>query len=264
MSEKHFPAVIVAGIDGSQAALEAARWAADEAVRRSVRLRLVYATKPTHPSADDYYADVHRGQAALAAATAACEAADVPAVVESAMVSGPPGHALIEESDGAAMICVGSVGIGRYARSVLGSTAIELAEKAHCPTAIIRGRDDLPPVDIHWIIFAIKDSGDESVTAQAMSEARLRHAPVLALGNRGSAFDIEVDALKRRYPDVRLYPVSDNADVAQFLREHDEPVQLAVISADDSDQLPQILGPFGHHAFHLFRHATSSALVVPA
>ncbi|MDT0551235.1 universal stress protein, partial [Streptomyces lonegramiae] len=54
MSEKDIPGRIVAGIDGSQAALSAAQWAADEAVCRNVPLRLVYATKPTHTSADDY------------------------------------------------------------------------------------------------------------------------------------------------------------------------------------------------------------------
>ena len=36
------------------------------------------------------------------------------------------------------MICVGSVGIGAVAREFLGSTAAALAEKAHCPVAIIR------------------------------------------------------------------------------------------------------------------------------
>lgn len=264
MSEKYLRAAIVVGIDGSRAALDAARWAADEAARRSAPLRLVYATKSTHSSADDYYADVHRGQAALAAAKTACESGDARATAESAIVSGPAGQALIDESDGATLICVGTAGIGRYAQSVLGSTVIELAKKSHCPTAIIRVRDGLLPGDIHWIIFTMKDPGDEAVAVHAMSEARLRDAPVLALGNRGSAFGIAVDALRRRYPDVHLYPVTDHADVAQFLREHDEPVQLAVISAADSDQLPQILGPFGHHAFHLSRHATSSALVIPA
>lgn len=263
MSEKNISARIVAGIDGSQAALSAAQWAADEAVWYNVPLRLVYATKPTHTSADDYYADVHRGRASLAAAKTAVESAGAGITVDTATVSGPVCQALIDESDGATMICVGSVGIGRYAQSVLGSTATALVEKALCPTAIIRECDDQSPGDIHWIIFAMKDPCDEAVIAHAMAEARMRHAPVLALGDRNSqaAFDIRIDELKQRYPDLHLYPLTNKADVARFLTKHDEPVQLAVISASDTDQLPQILGPFGHHAFHLFRRATSSVLV---
>ncbi len=37
------------------------------------------------------------------------------------------------------MICVGSVGIGRYASSILGSTA-ERPKKAHCPVAVMRSK----------------------------------------------------------------------------------------------------------------------------
>jgi nucleotide-binding universal stress UspA family protein len=264
MSEKDVPPRIVAGIDGSHAALGAAQWAADEAVRRNVPLHLVYATKPTHTTADDYYADVHHGQAALAAAKTALESADARITVDTAMVSGPVCQALIDESSGATMICVGSVGIGRYAQSVLGSTATELAKKADCPTAIIRVHEDISPGDTHWIIFAIKDPSDEAVSENAMAEAELRHAPVLALGDRRSCntFDIQINELKRSHPDVHVYPVTEGADVAHFLKRHDEPVQLAVISSADADQLPQILGPYGQHRFHLFSNTPTSTLVV--
>ncbi|MDZ4269677.1 MAG: universal stress protein, partial [Mycobacterium sp.] len=53
MNGTHVPAPVVAGIDGSDTAIQAARWAADEAISRGVPLRLVYVTKATHPSADD-------------------------------------------------------------------------------------------------------------------------------------------------------------------------------------------------------------------
>ncbi|WP_280831060.1 universal stress protein [Mycolicibacterium frederiksbergense] len=263
MSEKHVPP-IVACVDGSQAALNAAQWAADEAVRRSVPLRLVYATKATHPSTDDYYADVHRGKKALATAKTAVGSAHTRVTVETAMVDGPVGQALIDESGHATMICVGSVGIGRYAQSILGSTATELAQKAECPTAIIRMHDDVAPGDIHWIIFAMKDPCDEAVIDNAMAEAALRHAPVLVLGEQrsGDTFDIQIAELKRRHPDVHLYPVINGDDIANFLKRHDEPVQLAVIGSSDTDQLPQILGPYGQHKFHLFNPAATSVLVV--
>jgi hypothetical protein len=99
-----------------------------------------------------------------------------------------------------------------------------------------------------------------------MEEAKLRQAPVLALGDRQSGakalrdgFQHEVDKWKGRYPEVHIYPVTNRADVAHFLKKHDEPVQLAVIGGSQADELAQIVGPYGHHAFH---HAESSVLVV--
>ena len=47
MQEHYSPAPsVVVGIDGSRSALDAALWAADEAVSRDVPLRLVYAIDP--------------------------------------------------------------------------------------------------------------------------------------------------------------------------------------------------------------------------
>ncbi|KWX22519.1 universal stress protein [Mycolicibacterium wolinskyi] len=263
MSEKPTRAAVVAGVDGSEAAVKAAQWAADEALGRGVPLRLVYVTKPRHPSAEDYYADVHRGEAALQAAKAELESTGSALMIQTATVDGPAGRALIEESRTAAMICVGSVGIGRYAQSILGSTATELAEKSVCPTAIIRADDYGTPADTQWIVFAMTDPQDDAVVESAMSEARLRHAPVLALGDlrASSVFDGQIEALKQTYPDVHLYPITNEADVTHFLKKHDEAVQLAIVGSSDTAQIPRILGPFGRHRFHLFHHAASSVLV---
>lgn len=83
------------------------------------------------------------------------------------------------------MICVGSVGIGRYASSILGSTATELAEKAHCPVAVMRSKVDQPASDINWIVVRMTDAPDnEAVLEYAAREAKLRQAPILALGGR--------------------------------------------------------------------------------
>jgi nucleotide-binding universal stress UspA family protein len=268
MNDKYPLSSVIAGIDGSQTAIHAAQWAIDEAVSRRVPLRLVYVTKATHPSADDYYEDVHHGEASLRAAQAAMDSVGTPVKVETAIVTGPPGPALVAESSGAEMICVGSVGIGRYARSILGSTATELAENAHCPVAVIRPQEDESrPDNINWIVVAINDEPDnELVIEHAMEEAKLRHAPVLALGNRQAGrealrdgLEREVDKWKGRYPDVHIYPVANRADVAHFLKKHNEPIQLAVIGSSKADELAQIIGHYGHAAIH---HAVSSVLVV--
>jgi nucleotide-binding universal stress UspA family protein len=266
MNDNHPQSPVIAGIDDSQTAIHAAQWAVDEAVSRGVPLRLVYATKATHPSADAYDEEVHHAKVSLRAAQGAVEATGKPVKVETAIVTGPPGPALVTESRDAAMVCVGSVGIGRYARAILGSTATELAEKAHCPVAIIRPHEDETRPDINWIVVAVNQQPDnEPVIEYAMEEAKLRHAPVLALGDRqdgaevSNGLDREVQEWKRRYPDVHMYPVANRADVAHFLKKHHERVQLAVIGGSQADELAQILGPYGHAVFH---HAESSVLVV--
>lgn len=256
---------VVAGVDGSAAALHAALWAVEEAVARNVPLRLVYVTKPTHVGAEDYYADVHRGKAALQEARDAVEASGKTVTVETALIDGPPSPALIAESSEAEMICVGTVGIGRYARSILGSTATDLAEKALCPVAVIRPPSAEDRGDVDWIIVAVNDqAGNDAVVDQAMQEAALRHAPVLALGDAeadvsGHRLDEEVQDLRQRHPDVHIYPITNRADVTHFLKKHRERVQLAVIGGMQAGEVAQIVGRFGHP---LFQHASSSALVV--
>lgn len=265
MNDTHAPSAVLVGIDGSQAALGAALWAVDEAVSRNVPLRLLYAVKVLDVPAHVYAQSVEKAKSALHAAEGAVHATGKPVTVQTEILDGPPGAVLVEESEGAEMICVASVGIGRYARSILGSTAAELAENAHCPVAVIRPPDPHAQAHVSWILVAIDDKpGHTAVVQRAMEEARLRGTPVLALGTEptavaGDALAAEVDKWQSRFPDVHIYPIADRADVADFLRKHDEPVELAVIDASDAGDLAEIIGPRGHR---VFAHPVASALVV--
>jgi nucleotide-binding universal stress UspA family protein len=267
MDDKHSLTSVVVGIDGSQAAIGAAFWAIDEAVSRAVPLRLGAVTKDTHASADDYYRDVHYAEKSLRVAQAAVESMGRPVKIETETLHGPPGPTLVEASRDADLICVGSVGIGRYARALLGSTATELAQKAHCPVAVVRTRPDEPPRDIDWIVVVMSGTPDnDAVVEHAMGEAKLRQAPVLALGSRenlGESPDHELDSRvqkwRRQYPDVRVYPIVTRADMARFLDENDLRVQLAVIGSSDANKLAHLVGPHGHP---IFRHPECSVLVV--
>ena len=259
MSDSGAATPVVVGIDGSATAIGAVQWAIEEAISRNVSLRLVCVTKSRHPSPDDYYQDIHHAEESLRTAQAAVEATGKPVKVETAILDGPPGAALVAESADAEMVCVGSVGIGQYARSILGSTATELAENAHCPVAVIRPHGDEPRDAINWVVVAVNDKHDnEAVVEFAIEEAKLRQAPVLIIGKR-DGLDRDVEQWKQRHPDVHVYPVSDGADIARFLKKHDEPVQLAVIGGAEASELAKIIGPYGHPIFH---HAQSSALIV--
>lgn len=255
---------VVAGVDGSEAARRAALWAAEEATFRGAPVRLVAAIKPAGLTASDYTEQIQHARAVLRETRIAIEATGKPVEVETEIVDGTPTEALVAQSEQAAMVCVGSVGIGRYARSIVGSTAAEVAERANCPVAVIRPDQHSSAQGLSWIVVADSDRPDNAaVVEHALQEAAFRRTPVLMLGDRrgaGTAHAVEqrIQPWRERYPDVHIYPIADRADVAHFLKRHDEPVLLSVIGTSEVDEVAEILGS-GHS---VLRHGTSSALVV--
>ena len=110
MNHPRSPQRIVVGIDGSHAAINAAKWAVAEATSRDIPLRLIYAMpeRKTDAPSDDSLLDVECGESALRTACAALHAATADVkVVETDLVNGSPVSALIDESRYGAMLCVG-------------------------------------------------------------------------------------------------------------------------------------------------------------
>ncbi|AKN17831.1 hypothetical protein MHAE_07139 [Mycobacterium haemophilum DSM 44634] len=262
---------VVVGIDGSQAAIAAAEWAIDEAVSRELPLCLIHVipeqVEPAPPSSvGNMSIEVENGETALRTAAAAVAAIGKPVKVETMMLRGSPSTTLIAESRHADMICVGSVGIGRVARAILGSTAAELAESANCPVAIIRQHRH-PEPDNGWIVVAVNDSpGNDNVVQQAMEEAQLRHAPLLALGVWREDLDEmpydELDRLvqvwRQRYPSVHIHAAATRTSIADFLSVSDRRVQLTVIDSAEADQTARLIGPRSHP---ILGHAECSVLI---
>ena len=179
---------VVVGIDGSQAAIQASEWAVDEAVSREVPLRLIYvipeqAEPAPFAAVGNERMEHEYGETALRIASAAVQATGKCVKVETAILRGDPATQLVANSPGAALICIGSTGIGRIAKLFLGSTATQLAEAAQCSVAIIRSQRNQHVSGRLLIAVAVDDSADNDIVVQqAMEEARRRHVPVLALG----------------------------------------------------------------------------------
>jgi nucleotide-binding universal stress UspA family protein len=143
---------VIVGIDGSQAAIRAAVWAADEAIARDVPLRLLYVSSADSALPGNEY---RIGIAELALRVAANAVADLekPVKVETAVLTGPPSrgfaaNVLARESRRAAMLCLGAVGMGRLSGTALGSTASTLTRRAGCPVAIVSKRRSAQPVAV--------------------------------------------------------------------------------------------------------------------
>jgi nucleotide-binding universal stress UspA family protein len=135
---------VVVGVDGSRSSKEALAWAAEEARLRGATLRLVHAW---HVPATAYMAyAVPLDAAALEKAASELleevardvlgEQPDVPTVHE--VVEGPPVEVIVEASKAAALVVVGSRGLGGFSGLLLGSVSSQVAHRAHCPVTIWR------------------------------------------------------------------------------------------------------------------------------
>lgn len=260
---------MIVGIDGSDAAINAAKWAAIEATSRNVPLRLVHAIaqrQADEPEADESL-DIEYGETALRAACAAVHASEEHVKLEADIRHGSPTAVLIDESRHAALLCIGSIGIDQVARKVVGSTAETVAQDARCSVAVVRHDRDADASASGYIAVAVADSADnDGVLEFGFREARLRSAPILAMGVWRWGFgEIPYRRLNRRlgswverYPDVHVLPAAARHGVAKFLVGTQEPVQIAVIGAAEAGKIARVVGPIDPH----FGHAGHSVLVV--
>jgi nucleotide-binding universal stress UspA family protein len=225
----------------------------------------MHAEDSSTASGDNDHLATQYAETTLHAAHAAIQASGIPVNADTAIRRGDVDLTLIDESCRAAMICVGSVGIGRAAGRLLGSSAVALAKNAHCPVAIIR--TDGEPSSAKQIV-AIVDRQPESddVIHHALEEARLRKAPVLALGVRrwklGAISEQELDRrlgnFLPHYPDVVVDKcITDTA--TEYLVIRDKPIQLLVTGSADANKLTQLVGP---HGYALAAYPDCSVLLV--
>jgi nucleotide-binding universal stress UspA family protein len=176
---------IVAAVDGSDSARQAALWAADEATRRNVPLRLVFAvhmpmpgyaggvglsvdfTEELRAAAELDLTSLHReiltGHDGLA--------------VDTVVRIGPPVPALVTESENALLLVLGSRGLGGFTGVLVGSTAVALVAHGHCPVAVIRDARPDGPV----VVGVDGSQASEAAVALAFEEASLRGAELVAV-----------------------------------------------------------------------------------
>jgi nucleotide-binding universal stress UspA family protein len=182
---------IVAGVDGSAASIEAVGWAADEAARRALPLRLVHAVNLSAVAA---YAGTgaprslaklveEAGRRCLADAEQVARDTRPGLRVEAELLTTEPVPALLELSRSARMLVLGSRGAGGFDGLIAGSTAVALAIHGHCPVAVIRGgTPDRPPPAGGPVVLGVDGSpASEAATAIAFDEASWRGAPLIAV-----------------------------------------------------------------------------------
>jgi nucleotide-binding universal stress UspA family protein len=245
MSELDAKSVLV-GVNGSRAAVSAARWAVDEAIARQLPLRLVYVMPrpeaqsrsqrgPMPPSEHE----IERGEMALCQAESAVVSESKPVEIETAILSGDPAQVLVEESLCAAMVCVGTARRGWASDGLLGPTAAGLVARAHCPVAVIRTNPDGSPTELGVIAVVLNDEPDnDEVVHQAMEEGRRRRAVVRQIDRR-------LNSWVRRYPDVHVQTVAAGTGM-KFGESHSGAIELAVVGSADAEEMAGLVTPNCH------------------
>lgn len=242
MSQPGASKSVVVGIDSSLAAVNAAKWAVAEATSRGLPLRLVYVIpvgEPPPASAGAMQPEPESAETTLLRAQYAVHALRKSVDVETVLLRGDPDCVLIDESRDAAMICVGAKPLGH---EPLGPVAAALAQRAHCPVAIIRSDvTDMYAPHIHGgvIVVGLDDEPDnEAVVHVAMQEGRLRGATVRQIDGRA-------DSWVRRYPDVHVEIVAPGIGPS-YQENHDSAIQLAVVGRADADEITRLVVPNVH------------------
>lgn len=138
---KDLARTIVVGVDGSEGATRALRFALDEAAVHDWRVLLVHGVDVGLSAADPYGGGAvldqlqQAGRAALDAAAA--DAVKAGLEVETTLEIGSPAYALIDAAKGAAMLVVGSRGHGGFMGLLLGSVSSACVHHAHCPIVVV-------------------------------------------------------------------------------------------------------------------------------
>ncbi len=144
---------IVVGVDGSDAARDALRWAADEARLRFAPLVAVHAWSfiPPQPIGDpgmlampagdlpgQLNAESDAARIALDEAVADALGAEPGIEVERKLVEGDAGEVLVAESSGADLVVVGSHGRSGFKAALLGSVSRHVVDHATCPVVVVK------------------------------------------------------------------------------------------------------------------------------
>jgi nucleotide-binding universal stress UspA family protein len=278
---------VVVGVDGSESALEACRWAAREAGRREAGLRLVQAFGWPETR---HVVNVGRGQRSvlrgvaeeqLAAAAAAAAEAAAGVAVETALVDGYPVAVLVAESRAAQLVVVGDRGLGGFAGLLLGSVAVGLAAHSAAPVAVVRGDAAAEGPVVVGVDGSVIS---EAALAAAYEAAAARGVPLVAVhtwwdllidptfgplldweGIEGEAHRVLAERLAgwaEKYPEVEVRRVVERDKPANALLEQAAGAQLVVVGSRGRGGLAgMLLGSVSHSLLH---HSPCPVLVVRA
>ncbi|MGY4742225.1 universal stress protein [Streptomyces sp. ATMOS53] len=159
---------MVVGVDGSLISVRALDWAADEAVRYGITLRVLYAV----PDRDE-------AAPVLGHALSRIRARHPELPVETVAAEGGAVRALTRESVDADLTVVGTRGLGALTGPAFGSVSLRPAALTQGPLLVVRG--DHACDDGRDVLLGLADDTDEQAAFYAFLEAERRGARLRVL-----------------------------------------------------------------------------------
>ncbi|WP_329082011.1 MULTISPECIES: universal stress protein [unclassified Streptosporangium] len=280
-------ALIIAGTDGSIGANAAVGWAADDAARTGLPLRIVTAVHrwpndiPRFAVLDgEEDAMTRAARKVLAEAEATARTRRPTVEVSTALVEGPPPTVLRDQARDAAEIVIGSRGLGGLAGAVIGSVSTHVAGHAHCPVVVVHPGQ---APSYGEITVGVDDSDAcEPALAYAFEQARYRgctlrvlyawQLPVHAFAPeidydmdeiRIAQYAVAADRLaswRQRYPEVGLIEDVRCAHPVEALVEASTGADLLVVGSHGRGALGSLL--LGSVSRGVLHHAHCAVAVV--
>jgi nucleotide-binding universal stress UspA family protein len=276
---------IVAGIDGSDTALEAAKWAAAVAQQFEEPLVLTHLVhKHKHQEGDDEPAELREARAILDAAEAAVRAAAPNVATEHRIEEGQTAPGLVALSEGARMLVLGSAGTSEMRAMFVGSQVVRVANHARCPVVVWRDKPDGELSEGLPVVVGVDGSTLSDVAvAHAFEFASFFRVPVIAvhawseqsgLGysetrrfmNWSSHEQREVAVLSEalagwgeKFPDVDVERYVERGSARSALLEHSADAQLVVVGSHGHGPLMGAL--VGSTTQNVMHHARCPVLI---
>lgn len=278
---------ITVGVDGSAGSTAAVAWAAKIASLRHLELRIVhglqlaglyYGGGMSGASAEALFDAIRTdGERAVSDARAVAASVDRDLTITTEVRNDPPVPMLIDESRHARMLVLAHTGAGGFTGMLVGGTAASVAGHAHCPVAVVRGRDGATTVPESGPVAVGIDGSpnSEQAIAVAFEEASLRGVPLVAVhawndltyeDTRGTA-RIPVDPAllaeeEERLLGQRLAGWREKYPDVEVRREivHDRPRHVLLAAAEAAQLI--VVGSHGRGGFTgMLLGSTSQALV---
>lgn len=262
--------MIIVGVDGSLAGLEAAGWAAREAALRAVPLRVVHAMpRWACETESGRYADIAKwmregARTILDAALERIGREEPKVTVESGFEPGDPRTALIRAAEGAELLVIGNHGLGGVRGLLLGSVAYGVAGHASCEVVIVRELPSLPRGEV--VVGVDTSPASREVLEFAFAEAALRGAalravhawnwlhPVGGFSDVGNELRLLREALagyRERYPDVPVIEEVVQGHPAEVLERAATGADLLVVGSHGQGELVgMVLGSVSQAMLH--------------
>ncbi|GAB3147480.1 universal stress protein [Amycolatopsis stemonae] len=259
---------VLVGVDASAPSFAATRWAAEEAHRRDATVRLLHACvfddSPPREHDELLLEHVHR----LLRRSAEIAREWAPGVrVETAVELGLAADVLLAGAAGAALVVLGSHGLGGLRGALIGSVALRVASEAPCPVVVVPVHQAVRTGPV--VVGVDASESSEHALRFAVEEAADRRAPLLVVHawHTGDGVDereklaARVASWTGKYPDLEVFTqaVADRVP-ARALRHAAPDARLIVVGTRGRG--PVAGGVLGSTGNDLLAHAACPVAVV--